>query len=93
MFAGSTYRGRYGGEEFLLVLPRASKEQATAVVDRLREIVAALDWSAISDGLLVTISAGMTQFRSDEACDEILARADAALYCAKDAGRNCVVSA
>jgi diguanylate cyclase (GGDEF)-like protein len=71
--------GRYGGEEFLLVLPRASKEQATAVVDRLREIVAALDWSAISDGLLVTISAGVTQFRSDEACDEILARADAAL--------------
>ena len=85
--------GRYGGEEFLLVLPQASKEHATEAVDRLRGIVAGLDWTAISDGLVVTISAGVTQIRQQEAPDEILARADAALYRAKDAGRNCVMSA
>lgn len=85
--------GRYGGEEFLLILPRASTEQATAAVDRLRGIVADMDWTAIADSLVVTISAGLTQIRSNEAPDEILARADAALYRAKDAGRNCVISA
>jgi diguanylate cyclase (GGDEF)-like protein len=85
--------GRYGGEEFLLVLPRASKEQAAAAVNRLREIISDLSWTTISDGLVVTMSAGVAQIRSDEAPDEILARADAALYRAKDAGRNCVMSA
>ena len=85
--------GRYGGEEFLLVLPHVSKEQATAAVNRLRKIVADVNWTAISDGLTVTMSAGVAQIRSDEAPGEILARADAALYRAKDAGRNCVMSA
>jgi diguanylate cyclase len=85
--------GRYGGEEFMLVLPQASTEQATAAVDRLRKTVADLDWTAISDNLVVTISAGLTQIRLNDAPDEILARADAALYRAKNAGRNCVLSA
>jgi diguanylate cyclase len=85
--------GRYGGEEFLLVLPQVSKEQAAAAVNRLRKIVADLNWTAISDGLMVTMSAGVTQIHPDEAPGEILARADAALYRAKDAGRNCVISA
>jgi diguanylate cyclase (GGDEF)-like protein len=84
--------GRYGGEEFLLILPHASTEQAMATVDRLRRIVAGMDWTTISDSLVVTISAGLTQIRLNEAPDEILARADAALYRAKDAGRNCVMS-
>ncbi|MGA2996210.1 GGDEF domain-containing protein [Bradyrhizobium sp.] len=85
--------GRYGGEEFLLILPRASKEPATLAVNRLREIVANLDWTAISDELVVTISGGVAQVRLDEAPDEVLARADTALYGAKDAGRNRVISA
>lgn len=85
--------GRYGGEEFLLVLPRVSKEQAIVAVNRLRKIVADLNWTAISDGLVVTMSAGVAQICSDEAPDEVLPRVDAALYRAKDAGRNCVMSA
>jgi diguanylate cyclase len=85
--------GRYGGEEFLLVLPHVSKEQATAAVNRLRKIVADVNWTAISDGLTVTMSAGVSQIQADEAPGEILARADAALYRAKDAGRDCVMSA
>ncbi len=84
--------GRYGGEEFLLVLPHVSREQATAAVNRLRKIVADVNWAAISDGLAVTMSAGVVQIKPDEAAREILARADAALYRAKDAGRDCVMS-
>ena len=83
--------GRYGGEEFLLVLPQVSKDQAAAAVNRLRKIVADLNWTAISDGLMVSMSAGVAQVHANEAPGEILARADAALYRAKDAGRNCVM--
>jgi diguanylate cyclase (GGDEF)-like protein len=85
--------GRYSGEEFLLVLPRASVEEAAEVVDRLRDVIGNLDWSAVSDSLAVSMSAGVVQIRSYEALDDILTRVDAALYRAKDAGRNCVVSA
>ena len=80
--------GRYGGEEFLLVLPKATGRQAAAAVDRLRDVVGDLDWTAISDSLAVTFSAGVTELRANEALDEILARVDAALYRAKGAGRN-----
>ena len=83
--------GRYGGEEFLLVLPCISGEQATETVDRLRAIIAGLDWSAISNDLQVSVSAGVTQARPNEAVEDIVARADAALYRAKDAGRNRVI--
>jgi len=80
--------GRYGGEEFLLVLPCLGKEEAVAAVDRLRMIVESIDWSAISADLRVTMSAGVAQFRPIEAPSDVLNRADQALYQAKDAGRN-----
>jgi diguanylate cyclase (GGDEF)-like protein len=85
--------GRYGGEEFLLVLPSSTEEDSVDVVDRLRQIVAALDWSAISSDLRVTMSVGVAQVRTDEAPDEALSRADIALYKAKDAGRDTVMTA
>jgi diguanylate cyclase len=85
--------GRYGGEEFLLILPDSAKDQAVLAVDRLRQVIADLDWSAISADLRVTMSAGVAQAGLFEAASDILARADAALYRAKDAGRNRVVSA
>ena len=83
--------GRYGGEEFLLILPETEDGAAESTVNRLRAIVADLDWSAISHGMTVTISAGVTRLQPDDAPDSILARADAALYRAKDLGRNRVV--
>jgi len=84
--------GRYGGEEFLLILPDASRDQAVQAVDRLRDILANLNWDAISDGLKVTMSAGLSQIRPDDTSDDILSRSDKALYRAKDAGRNRVVA-
>ncbi len=83
--------GRYGGEEFLLVLPDTPEDEALKLLDRLRAIVADLDWSAFSSGLQVTISAGIAMLKSHDLPDTFLARADSALYAAKARGRNRVV--
>jgi diguanylate cyclase len=85
--------GRYGGEEFLLVLPDTPDEGAARILDRLREIIADLDWSAFSPGMQVTISAGVTTLKPNETPDAILARADSALYAAKARGRNRIARA
>jgi len=58
----------------------------------LRQIVSELDWDPISDDVRVTFSAGIAQVRPNDAPEDILARADAALYRAKDAGRNKVMA-
>jgi len=85
--------GRYGGEEFLLVLPDMTVDGAARALDRLREIIADLDWSAFSPGMRVTISAGVATRRADETPDTFLARADSALYSAKAKGRNRIACA
>jgi diguanylate cyclase len=84
--------GRYGGEEFLLVLPDTSGDLAARILDRLRAIIADLDWSAFSPGMRVTISAGVATLRANETPDTFLARADSALYAAKARGRNRISS-
>jgi len=84
--------GRYGGEEFLLVLPNATQDGAWRMLDRLRAIIADLDWNAFSPGMRVTISAGVAMLRADENPDAFLARADRALYAAKAQGRNRVAA-
>nr|WP_320416136.1 GGDEF domain-containing protein [Bradyrhizobium roseus] len=80
--------GRYGGEEFLLVLPDMDADQAMRALDRLRAIIADLDWSAFSTGMRVTMSAGVATLKPNESSDLFLARADSALYAAKAQGRN-----
>ena len=85
--------GRYGGEEFLLILPDTAKDQAARTLDRLRAIVSEVDWTAISAGMNLTMSAGICSVRQEDSADDILSRADAALYRAKDAGRNRVIAA
>jgi diguanylate cyclase (GGDEF)-like protein len=85
--------GRYGGEEFLLVLPDTADDAAFHMLDRLRDIIAELDWSAFSPGMRVTISAGVATQRANETSDNFLARADSALYASKAKGRNRITSA
>jgi diguanylate cyclase (GGDEF)-like protein len=85
--------GRYGGEEFLLVLPDMSTDNAVRALDRLRAIIAELDWSAFSPDMSVTISAGVATLKPEETPDTFLARADCALYAAKARGRNRIASA
>ncbi|SFM28473.1 diguanylate cyclase (GGDEF) domain-containing protein [Bradyrhizobium sp. NFR13] len=85
--------GRQGGEEFLLILPDTEIDQAIQTLDRLRGLITELNWSAIAQDLALTISAGISAIRPNDTPEDILARADRALYGAKDAGRNRVVAA
>jgi diguanylate cyclase (GGDEF)-like protein len=85
--------GRYGGEEFLLILPDTVKDQAVRTLDRLRSIISEVDWTAISGNLNLTMSAGIGSVRQSDSADDILARIDIALYRAKDAGRNRIIAA
>jgi diguanylate cyclase (GGDEF)-like protein len=85
--------GRYGGEEFLLILPGTPDDEAARSLDGLRTIIADLDWSAFSPGMQVTISAGVAMLRPEETADTLLTRADSALYAAKARGRNRIASA
>ncbi|WP_245315236.1 GGDEF domain-containing protein, partial [Bradyrhizobium yuanmingense] len=84
--------GRYGGEEFLLLLPDTSGDVALRTLERLRGIVADLDWGAFSPSMRVTISAGVVTLRDVDTADTFLARADSALYSAKAQGRNCIAA-
>jgi diguanylate cyclase len=85
--------GRYGGEEFLLVLPDMDTERAVRALDRLRAIIADLDWSAFAPGMKATMSAGVATLNSNETSDTLLARTDSALYAAKGQGRNRITRA
>jgi len=79
--------GRYGGDEFLLVLPQTSSADATIVTERIHHAIDA--FSLFSDGLPITLSIGLTQAVQGELATDLLARADRALYEAKRSGRNC----
>jgi len=79
---------RWGGEEFLLVLPGVGLELARILADRLRAAVEALDTHGIGP---VTVSAGAAEFENDYEFASTLRTADRRLYQAKASGRNCVV--
>ena len=84
--------GRFGGEEFLLILVDIPCEQARQATERIRAAVEEIDWGAIAPGLKVTVSAGVAGYRKGETIEQLLHRADTALYAAKRAGRNRVVA-
>ncbi|APD12434.1 GGDEF domain-containing protein [Pandoraea sputorum] len=83
--------GRIGGEEFALLLPHVTKEEAGRLVDRLRDIVATSGSCIPSRDVVPTLSAGVDAFGRGDTLATVMARADAALYAAKANGRNCVV--
>lgn len=85
--------GRYGGEEFLAVLPGSTPELACNIVERVRLAVAAYDWTTIAPGLQVRVSAGLTGCRAGDTVASLTARADRALYQAKNLGRDRVIHA
>lgn len=84
--------GRYGGEEFILILVGDAPASALKGMERIRAAVAAKDWSAIAPDLSVTLSAGIASLCKSETIEQLLHRADQALYLAKDAGRNTIVA-
>ena len=84
---------RYGGEEFVVVLPDTQPEEAVQVITRLQRELTTQLFLQDDQRLLITFSAGVTRLHGDETTDTALARADAAMYAAKRAGKNRVVSA
>jgi len=83
------WAARYGGEEFVVILPETTLEGAQVAADRLRRKVASLDLSIDGQALPpVTISIGAAQAIVDESANRLLERADAALYRAKETGRD-----
>lgn len=80
--------GRYGGEEFLLLLPHAEAASARACVERLRAAMHADAFQTSGGALLMTFSAGVSHYRVGETITEMINRADEALYRAKAGGRD-----
>jgi diguanylate cyclase (GGDEF)-like protein len=84
---------RWGGEEFLLMLPHTGEDAAQAVVERIRARVGALRVEGVSGGRRISFSAGLTARRSVEPLADTISRADKALYQAKSSGRDRVLKA
>lgn len=84
----SDFFGRIGGEEFLLVSTQTTLEGALILAERLRSKCESTRFPSLPDDWAVTLSIGVTQFRNGESVDLPLLRADAALYSAKQGGRN-----
>ncbi len=81
--------GRWGGEEFIILCPETEREGAVNIAEKLRHAIASLPFSSIDK---VTASFGVVTFRKGDNAETLLLRVDKALYQAKDAGRNCVIS-
>jgi diguanylate cyclase (GGDEF)-like protein len=84
---------RWGGEEFLFLLPDTGAEQARVSIERVRGALAAQRIVPTLPSLNITFSAGLTEFRHGEKADHAIERADQALYRAKNGGRNRTVLA
>ena len=88
---GSDIFGRWGGEEFLLVMPETPLELALASLERLRTVALGIRLPVTGSGVRVSLSAGMaTAEEGIHSLDGIIARADSALYKAKSQGRDLV---
>lgn len=81
---------RWGGEEYLVLLPETGTEEAVKTANRIRKAVSSKSVSAEGQAIAATISVGVATIRDDESVDRLLQRADAGLYRAKTLGRNTV---
>jgi diguanylate cyclase (GGDEF)-like protein len=80
--------GRWGGEEFLILMPDCSALQAHAILEGCRRRIESHRWPAPLEGATITFSAGITNSGPGESTDATLQRADLGLYLAKANGRN-----
>jgi len=80
--------GRLGGEEFGVILPETSREEALVVAERLRSMVEKQGLISAMGNINITVSIGIAELRAGESGERLIARADAAMYVAKQNGRN-----
>lgn len=80
--------GRFGGEEFLVVLPGSDIEGGRQAAERIRHAICETEFETKAGRLEVTVSIGVAEFQSGDNAESLLRRADRALYRAKEMGRN-----
>jgi diguanylate cyclase (GGDEF)-like protein len=84
---------RYGGEEFTVILPETTAQEANNVANRIRIAVELENFIPKSGNVAnVTISIGVTEYHNDEQLSEFIKRADQAMYLSKEKGRNTISS-
>jgi diguanylate cyclase (GGDEF)-like protein len=82
--------GKYGGEEFLILLPVCSFSVALRRAEELRLAIEACAVPISGEEIRVTCSFGVAEYTSGCSVEELIGKADAALYVAKNSGRNCI---
>lgn len=90
---GADFVARYGGEEFVMLLPGTALPDAMRLADKVREAVTKLGFHFRGVPVSITVSGGVTALQDGDEADAAFDRADSAMYKAKEAGRNRVVSA
>jgi diguanylate cyclase (GGDEF)-like protein len=85
--------GRWGGEEFLLLLPETSSDLAEKCPQRIQTELADTSFDGLESDFRITVSAGIAQYCRGMGIDELIDQADRAMYAAKHAGRNRIVKA
>ncbi|HEY3697974.1 MAG TPA: GGDEF domain-containing protein [Spongiibacteraceae bacterium] len=89
----SDFIARFGGEEFVILLPETDREEAFRAIETIREAVAECPFHFREQPVAVTLSAGIAAFVDDASPEAVFERADAAMYQAKEAGRNrCIIA-
>jgi diguanylate cyclase len=84
----SDFLARFGGEEFVVLMPETDLDAALVAANKLREAVAGCQFHYQGANVRITISAGLAQLREDDSSESLFQRADQAMYGAKSAGRN-----
>ena len=84
--------GRWGGEEFILLLPETNLKEGDKVAEKIRNTIASNSFTYQKNKLTVTMSFGVSVYTHAVSMEEIIDKADKCLYFAKDAGRNRVIS-
>lgn len=84
---------RFGGEEFVALMPETNLEEALPVLDKIRAAIANAAFNYKEQPLAITLSVGATEFKKGDDVEAAFVRADEALYAAKSGGRNAVRSA
>ena len=84
---------RYGGEEFVILFPKTTQEAAVSIMQRVQRDLTRRFFLNKNERVLITFSAGVAQKAPGESQDDLVVRADAALYKAKKAGKNRVAAA
>ena len=82
---------RWGGEEFLIILPRTDINQAKIVAEKISTCVRSQTFNYQGRSFIVTITVGVAQYQAGEDLDSVIKRADEAMYCGKKSGKNCVI--